>query len=75
MAALSLWAKFLYILRSFSQTGYLIRSLVEVAADMWVFLLVLSIVILGYGDALGNLSKAQHYHNTDLSVPADKRPF
>jgi len=58
MAALTLWAKFLYILRSFDETGYLIRSLVEITKDMWVFLLVLFIVILGYGDAFGNLSKA-----------------
>jgi len=58
MAALFLWGKFLYILRSFDKTGYLVRSLVEVTSDMWVFLLVLFIVILGYGDAFGNLSKA-----------------
>jgi len=30
MAALTLWGKLLYILRSFDSTGYLIRSLVEV---------------------------------------------
>jgi len=58
MAALTLWFKFLYVLRAYEKTGYLVRSLVEVAKDMWVFLLVLFIVILGYGDAFGNLSKA-----------------
>jgi hypothetical protein len=45
-------------LRSFDVTGYLIRSLAEVFMDMLVFLFVLCIVVLGYGDAFSSLSKA-----------------
>jgi len=58
MAALTLWGKSLYILRSFDGTGYLIKSLMQVTKDMWDFLLVLFIVVLGFGDAFGSLSKA-----------------
>jgi len=58
MAALTLWFKFLYVLRSFTKTSYLVRSLIEVTKDMWVFLLVLFIVVVGYGDAFMNLSLA-----------------
>jgi hypothetical protein len=58
IAALTMWGKFLYFLRSFDVTGYLIRSLAEVFIDMLVFLFVLCIVVLGYGDAFSSLSKA-----------------
>jgi len=70
MAALTLWFKFLYVLRSFSRTSYLIRSLVEVTKDMWVFLLVLFIVVIGYGDAFVNLSMADRYLNPG---PSDEK--
>jgi len=69
MAALTLWFKFLYVLRSFTRTSYLIRSLVEVTMDMWVFLLVLFIVVIGYGAAFVNLSMADLHLNPGLSEP------
>jgi len=36
---------------------------VEVTSDMWVFLVVLFIVILGFGDAFGSLSRAELVDN------------
>ena len=58
IAALTLWGKALYFLRSFDATGYLVRSLEEVVSDMLVFLFVLGIFIMGYADAFSSLSKA-----------------
>ena len=59
ISALTMWGKFLYFLRSFDATGYLIRSLAEVINDMLVFLFVLGIVVLGYADAFSSMNKAQ----------------
>jgi len=59
ITALTMWGKFLYFLRSFDETGYLVRSLAEVIKDMLVFLFVLTIVVLGYADAFSSMNKAQ----------------
>jgi hypothetical protein len=58
VAALTLWCKALYFLRSIDATGYLVRSLEEVIKDMGAFLFVLGIFIMGYADAFSSLSKA-----------------
>ena len=63
LAALLMWGKFLYFLRSFEQTGYLIRSLIEVTKDMWVFLIVLAVAIIGYADAFSSISNSLLYTN------------
>jgi len=58
IAALTLWGKALYFLRSFDVTGYLVRSLKEVVKDMVAFLFLLGIFIMGYADAFSSLSIA-----------------
>lgn len=47
-----MWFKFLYFLRIFRSTGYLIRMIVEVIKDMQYFFLVLLITIAAFGDSL-----------------------
>jgi hypothetical protein len=51
-----MWLKLLYIMRIFKKTGYLIRMIVEVMKDMRVFLLLLLITILAFGDSFLRLS-------------------
>ena len=51
-----MWFKFLYFLRIFKQTGYLIRMITEVIKDMKIFIFVLLIVIIGFADAFMSLS-------------------
>ena len=58
LAALLLWFKFLYFLRSFKATAYLIRMLIEVCKDMSVFALVLLVTITGFADSFYSLSTA-----------------
>lgn len=58
VAALLMWTKFFYFLRSFEASSYLIRSLIEIAKDMWVFALVLSCLVIGLADAFGSVSKS-----------------
>jgi hypothetical protein len=56
IASLMMWFKFLYFLRIFMSTGYLIRMILTVVYDMRIFLLVLAIAILGFSDAFISLS-------------------
>jgi hypothetical protein len=56
VASLLMWTKFLYFLRIFRQTGYLIRMLSTVIYDMRIFLLFLLIVYFGFGEAFLRLS-------------------
>lgn len=51
VASLLMWAKFLYFLRIYPQTGYLIRMLTDVIYGMRVFLLILLFVYFGFGEA------------------------
>ena len=57
-----MWMKFLYFLRIFKETGYLIRMIIEVIKDMRNFFLVLLITVAAFGDsfstiALGNTNE------------------
>ena len=61
--ALTMWLKFLYFLRIFKATGYLIRMIVDVIYDMRVFFLVLMIVIVAFADSFFSLSSAQAEEN------------
>ncbi len=54
--SLILWLKFLYFLRIFQSSGYLIRIIVEVIVDMRHFLLILFFTIFAFGDALRSIS-------------------
>jgi membrane protein required for beta-lactamase induction len=51
-----MWMKLLSVLRIFRHTSYLIRILEEVIYDMGIFLLVLLITIMGFGDSFLRLS-------------------
>ncbi|CDW78106.1 wd-40 repeat protein [Stylonychia lemnae] len=57
IASLLMWAKLLYFLRIFKQTGYLIRMLTEVISSMRVFLVVLCIVMIAFGEAFLRFSE------------------
>ena len=46
-----MWAKVLHYMRTFQDTSYLVRSLSEIVKDMWVFLIILAIVVVGFGEA------------------------
>lgn len=56
VACILMWFKFLYFLRIFKSTGYLIRMIIEVIFDMKVFFIVLVIVLCAFGDAFLSLS-------------------
>ncbi len=51
-----MWFKFLYFLRIFKSTGYLIRMIIEVIFEMKIFFLVFVIVLCAFGDAFLSLS-------------------
>jgi len=53
-----MWFKLLYVMRIFKNTGYLVRMIVEVIYDMGIFLLILLITILAFGDTFLRLSLA-----------------
>eukprot|EP00347_Sterkiella_histriomuscorum_P017370 403349643 len=54
--SLILWLKFLYFLRIFQSTGYLIRIIIEVCVDMRHFLLILVLTFVAFGDAMRSIS-------------------
>lgn len=56
-ASFFMWLKFLYFLRIFKDTGYLVRTLTDVIFDMKIFLLILFIVYFGFGEAFLRLSE------------------
>lgn len=58
IASLCLWFRFLYFLRIFDTTGFLIRAILGVVVDMRYFLLVLMITFAGFGDAFKVMSLA-----------------
>lgn len=57
VASLLLWVKFLYFLRIFKHTGYFIRMLSTVIWDIRVFIFILLIVYIGFGEAFLRLSE------------------
>ena len=63
-----MWFKFLYFLRIFKSTGYLIRMIVEVVYDMRNFFLVLLITIAAFGDSFLRIAVA----NTNYIDPDTK---
>ena len=56
--SLFIWLKFLYFLRIFESTGYLIRIIIQVVIDMRHFLFVLLLTFVAFGDAFYNISNA-----------------
>lgn len=57
VASLMMWAKLLYFLRLFEQTGYLVRTITTVIYEMRIFLLILFIIYFGFGEAFLRLSE------------------
>jgi len=51
-----MWMKFLYFLRIFKETGYLIRMIIEVIKDMRNFFLVLLITVAAFGDSFSTIA-------------------
>lgn len=58
-----MWAKFLYFLRIFENTGYIIKILVRVIIDMRIFMLILGIVYLAFNEAFLRLSETSDPSN------------
>lgn len=56
IAALLSWMKFLYYLRSFERTGYLVKMVEEVCWDMKEFMFLLVIAMVGFADAFFSIS-------------------
>jgi len=52
VAVFFMWLKLLYFLRIFEDTGYLIRMIIEVVADMRFFLLILFVAQIAFGNAM-----------------------
>lgn len=57
IASILMWLKFLYFLRLFDATGYLIRIVISMVWDMKIFILILFIVEIGFGEAFLRLSE------------------
>ena len=53
---LLIWLKFLYFLRIFQGTGYLIKTIIAVVMDMRYFLLILLLTIVAFGDSFRAMS-------------------
>ncbi|CDW71666.1 wd-40 repeat protein [Stylonychia lemnae] len=53
-----MWFKFLYFLRIYKRTGYLIRMIFEVISDMRYFFIVLLITIVAFGDSFLKIANA-----------------
>lgn len=58
-----MWLKFLYFLRIFRNTGYLIRMIVEVIKDMRNFFLVILITITAFGESFLRISMGNKNEN------------
>jgi hypothetical protein len=50
MAAVLLWFNLLYYLRPYQSTGPLVMMILEIIADMRTFLVILAIVVVGFGN-------------------------
>jgi len=67
--SLILWLKFLYFLRIFAATGYLIKIIVEVVYDMRHFLLILLLTFIAFGDAMRSISTSNDDEVNDEGKP------
>ncbi len=54
--SLIIWLKLLYFLRIFKNTGYYIRTIIEVIVDIKYFLLMLLLTIVAFGDSMRQIS-------------------
>ncbi|CDW75601.1 wd-40 repeat protein [Stylonychia lemnae] len=56
IATFFMWIKILQIFRIFKSTGYLIRALIEVMDEMGIFLFILLLTLITFGDSFLRLS-------------------
>ena len=56
--SLIFWLKLLYFLRIFKNTGYYIRTIIEVIVDIKYFLLMLLLTIVAFGDSMRQISES-----------------
>ena len=64
---LFIWLKFLYFLRIFSSTGYLIRIIIDVIKDMRFFLMILLLTFIAFGDSMYQISSKNELDNMFIS--------
>jgi len=69
LASLGLWFRFLYFLRIFDSTGFLIRAILAVVVDMRYFMLILGITIVAFGDSFKVMSSANDDANEFMPEP------
>jgi hypothetical protein len=55
---LLLWLKFLYFLRIYQGTGYLIKTIIAVVLDMRYFLFILFLTMMAFGDSFRAISSS-----------------
>jgi len=51
VAVLLLWIRNQYYLRTFRSIGYLTSTIIKVVADMWSFVVIMTVTILAFGNA------------------------
>lgn len=61
--SLLIWLKFLYFLRIFESTGYLIRIIIQVCIDMRHFILLLFLTFIAFGEAIQSISDTTGENN------------
>ncbi len=66
LASLTMWLKLLFFLRLFESTGHFIRTLIGVFYDMRVFLFILFIFYMGFGEAFLRISEGNDLDNRFL---------
>lgn len=69
LTSLCLWFRFLYFLRIFDSTGFLIRAILAVVVDMRYFMLILGITIVAFGDSFKVMSFANEDANEFMPEP------
>jgi hypothetical protein len=73
-AAVLIWLKLLFFLRTSGEFGWLVRLIVEVLADMRVFMLILGIAIFAFTDAFFTISRNQ-YTEFQIESSAGYQPY
>jgi len=58
VASFFIWIKFLYFLRVFDTTGYLIRMIIDVIRDMRAFMIILLVTIIAFANSFFSISEA-----------------
>ncbi len=73
IATFFMWFKFLYFLRIFKPTGYLIRMIFTVIYDIRYFFLLLFITLVAFGNSMLTISMGNAYEVDEKGEPV--KPF